>query len=94
VVALLFWTVWAVLTPAALLAVRRWPLDAKPVYRPLLAHAAFATALAAVHGTITLGVRSLVPYLRGGVGAQSLISRDRAGLLVRWRPQVPRLRRA
>jgi hypothetical protein len=33
-VVLVFWVAWAFLTPAVLLAIRRWPLDAKPISRP------------------------------------------------------------
>ena len=68
VVVLLFWAVWACLTPAVLTAVRRWPLDARPVWRPLLAHAATAVILAAAYNVIIVGVRSVVLYLRGGIG--------------------------
>src|SRR5216117_1182443 len=67
-VVLLFWAVWVILTPAVLMAVRRWPLDARPAYRPLLAHATAATLLATLHSAITLGLRSAAVYLRGGVG--------------------------
>lgn len=44
-----FWVVWAVLTPFVLLALRRWPLDARPLYRPLLAHVVVALVLASLH---------------------------------------------
>jgi two-component system, LytTR family, sensor kinase len=74
VVALLFWAVWALLTPLVLAAVRRWPLDAKPVYRPLLVHAAVATLLAAVHHAITIGVRSLARHLSTGVSVREALS--------------------
>jgi two-component system, LytTR family, sensor kinase len=68
-VALLFWVEWAFLTPAVLAAVRRWPLDAKPVYRPLLVHTVVGVILATVQSMLTPGLRSLALYLRGGVGA-------------------------
>ena len=71
VVVLLFWAVWACLTPAVLMAVRHWPLDARPLYRPILAHAAIAVALAAAHNLITLTVRSVALYLRGGIGVRA-----------------------
>jgi two-component system LytT family sensor kinase len=63
-----FWVVWAFLTPAALIAVRRWPLEAKPFGRPLLAHASVAGVLAVLHNVITLGADSLGPYLSGSSG--------------------------
>jgi len=47
-----FWIVWALLTPAVLFALRRWPLDARPMYRPLLAHVVVALFLAALHNLV------------------------------------------
>ena len=47
-----FWVVWAALTPFVLLALRRWPLDTRPLYRPLLAHVVIAVALAALHNVL------------------------------------------
>lgn len=47
-----FWVVWAVLTPAVLVALRRWPLDTRPLYRPLLAHVVIALALASLHNVL------------------------------------------
>jgi two-component system, LytTR family, sensor kinase len=58
-VVLVFWAVWGLLTPAVLWALRRWPLDAKPPYRPLLAHAAAGTTLAITQVLITFGVRAI-----------------------------------
>jgi len=84
VVALLFWAVWAVLTPAVLMAVHRWPLDAKPVYRPLLVHAAVGTVLATVQSIITLGLRSAALYLRGGVGALESLRRNASPAAFVW----------
>jgi two-component system LytT family sensor kinase len=78
-VVLVFWVVWAFLTPAVLAALRRWPLDAKPVYRPLLAHVVVATILAAVQAILTVALRSLVFYLSGGVSASEALRRN-AGL--------------
>jgi two-component system LytT family sensor kinase len=76
VVVLLFWAVWALLTPAVLIAVRRWPLDRRPFYRPLLVHTAVASALAAVHYTITLGLRSVATYFSGAVGFRSALRQN------------------
>jgi len=72
-VVLRFWFVWAFLTPAVLLAVRRWPLDAKPVYRPLIAHVAVATILSAVQATITLGLHSIAVYVQGPVSVSDAL---------------------
>jgi two-component system, LytTR family, sensor kinase len=55
-VVLRFWIVWALLTPFVLMAVRRWPLDAKPIYIPIIAHLSVAAALASLHSIIALSV--------------------------------------
>lgn len=47
-----FWVVWALLSPAVLVALRRWPLDARPLYRPLLVHTVVAVLLAALHNVV------------------------------------------
>jgi DMSO/TMAO reductase YedYZ heme-binding membrane subunit len=57
------WAVWALLTPLVLAAARRWPLDTKPVSRPLLVHAVLATTLAVVHNVIALGLQGLTRSL-------------------------------
>lgn len=57
-----FWVLWALLTPVALVALRRWPLDAKPIYRSVLAHTFVALVLAVVHNGIAVAIhRSLSP---------------------------------
>jgi LytS/YehU family sensor histidine kinase len=61
--------VWALLTPFVLKALRRWPLDAKPTYVPIVAHVSVAAVLASVHSVITL---SLYPIARGLFGTVSL----------------------
>jgi two-component system LytT family sensor kinase len=68
-VVLRFWVVWALLTPFVLKALRRWPLDAKPIYVPIVAHVSVAAVLASVHSVITL---SLYPIARGLFGTVSL----------------------
>ena len=79
-----FWLVWALLTPAVLVAVRRWPLDAKPIHRPLLAHALVSVVLAAVHNLITLGVQSLALYFRGGIGIEQAVARSAGPVAFVW----------
>lgn len=83
-VVLRFWAVWALLTPAVLWAARRWPLDAKPVYRPLLVHAAVAIILAVVQNLITLGLRAVPPYLRGAVGALEALKQSASPVAFVW----------
>ena len=75
-VVLLFWVVWAFLTPAVLKAVRRWPVDTKPVYRSIIVHAAVATILAIVQRIISIGLGSVILYLRGGVSVQEALRRN------------------
>ncbi len=67
-VALLFWGAWALLTPAVLVAVRRWPPDAKPISRSLLVHTAVAVILATVQYGVVITLRSLQLSLQHGVG--------------------------
>jgi len=75
-VVFLFWATWACLTPAVLAAVRRWPLDLKPAYRPALAHLVAATLLSALQSAITSGLRSSILYARGGVDIQDAVRRN------------------
>ena len=49
-----FWVVWALLTPVVLFALRRWPLDARPLSRPLVSHAVVAVVLASVHNVLLI----------------------------------------
>ena len=64
-VVLRFWVVWALLTPFVLKALRRWPLDAKPISVPIVAHVGVGAVLASVHSTISLSLelieRGLLP---------------------------------
>ena len=53
---LLFWFVWAALSPVVLAALKRWPLDAKPVYRPVLAHVLVAAVLAPLETIVAFGL--------------------------------------
>jgi len=60
-----FWVVWALLTPFVLKALRRWPLDARPAYVPIVAHVSLAAILAPVHSIITLSVYPIASRLFG-----------------------------
>jgi len=71
--ALLFWGLWAVLTPVILLATRRWPLDAQPVYRSILRHVAMSSAMAVIEPVLALGIRAFVLYLSGSVGSHEAL---------------------
>jgi hypothetical protein len=65
-VVLRFWIVWALLTPFLLMALRRWPLDAKPSYVPIVAHLGAAAVLASVHTLLALSVSRVgrVPFTK------------------------------
>lgn len=84
VLALLFWVVWAFLTPLVLAAVRRWPLDAKPVYRSILLHAGVSVVLSIGQTTLALGVRSLALYIEGAVDARQALTAIASPLTLGW----------
>lgn len=73
VVSLIFWGLWALLTPVVLWALRRWPLDTQPVYRPILLHATISIVMAVVQTALPLGVRSLALLLSGSVGSREAL---------------------
>src|SRR3954469_11754010 len=62
---MLYWVVWALLTPVVLSAVRRWPLDTRPVSRSLLKHALIAVPLSASQFALAIGLQSLVMLVIG-----------------------------
>jgi two-component system LytT family sensor kinase len=66
-VVLRFWVAWALLTPLVLKALRRWPLDTKPAYVPIVAHGSVAAGLASVHSVIMISVYPIVGRLFGNV---------------------------
>jgi signal transduction histidine kinase len=70
----LFWGVWAFLTPVVLAAVRRWPLDVKPISRSLVAHLLIAVVLATAQSLLTLGLQSLPGYVSGALGARGALA--------------------
>src|SRR5579864_5479921 len=73
IAALLFWGLWALLTPVVVLAVRRWPLDTKPIYRPILLHATISIVIAVFQTTLALGLRSFALYLSGSLGSHEVL---------------------
>jgi two-component system, LytTR family, sensor kinase len=79
-----FWVVWAFLAPAVHLAVRRWPLDSRPVYRPVIAHLVVSIGLAALHNVIVTGLRWLAAYLGDGAAAASSIIRNANPVAFVW----------
>lgn len=83
-VVLRFWVVWALLTPFVLKAVRRWPLDAKPVYVPIIAHIGVAAVLASVHTIITLSLRPIARGLFGTVGFSEALRQNASLVAFTW----------
>jgi hypothetical protein len=84
VLALLFWVVWAFLTPVVLAAVRRWPLDTKPIYRSIVLHAGISIVLSVVQTILALGLRSLALYLRGALGASQALAAIASPVTLGW----------
>lgn len=84
VVALIFWGLWALLTPVVLLAVQRWPLDTKPIYRPILLHAAISIVMAVLQTMIALGLRSFALYLSGSAGAHEALNAIASPTALAW----------
>lgn len=70
----LFWGVWAFLTPVVLAAVRRWPLDVKPISRSLVVHLLIAVVLATAQSVLTLGLQSLPGYVSGALSARGALA--------------------
>jgi two-component system LytT family sensor kinase len=68
-VVLRFWVAWALLAPFVLKALRRWPLDTRPMYVPIVAHVSVAAVLASAHSVITV---SVYPIARGLFSTWSL----------------------
>lgn len=84
VVSLIFWGLWALLTPVVLLALRRWPLDTKPVYRPILLHLAISIVMAIVQTMLPLGLRFFVLFLSGSVGSHDALKAIASPSALAW----------
>lgn len=84
VAALLFWGLWALLTPVVLWAVRRWPFDTKPIYRPIFLHATISIVMAVVQTMLALGVRSFALYLSGSVGSHEALKAIASPAALGW----------
>ncbi len=84
VTALLFWGLWALLTPAILSATRRWPLATRPSARPILLHASLSIVLAVIQTTLALGLRSFALYLSGSVGARAALNAIASPSALAW----------
>jgi len=65
VAAVFFWGLWALLTPVVLSALRRWPIDTAPIYRPILLHATISIVISVLQTMLALSARFLALYLSG-----------------------------
>jgi hypothetical protein len=83
-VVLRFWIVWALLTPVVLMAVRRWPLDAKPAYRPLIVHAGVGAALASAQTMMTFSLRPIALDLSGTMGFREALRQNASAAAFIW----------
>jgi two-component system, LytTR family, sensor kinase len=83
-VVLRFWVVWALLTPFVLKALGRWPLDAKPMYVPIVAHVSIAAVLASLHSVITLSVRPIARGLFGTVPLREALRQNANPVAFTW----------
>jgi len=83
-VALLFWGLWALLTPVVVLAARRWPLDTQPIYRPILLHAAISIVMAVVQTMLALGLRSFVLFLSGSAESRAALKAVASPTALAW----------
>jgi two-component system LytT family sensor kinase len=83
-VVLRFWIVWALLTPFVVKALRRWPLDAKPMYVPIVAHVSIAAVLASVHSVITLSLRPIARGLFGTVSVREALRQNANPVAFTW----------
>jgi signal transduction histidine kinase len=84
VAALIFWGLWALLTPVAVLAVRRWPLGTKPIYRPILLHGGVSIVMAIVQTMLALGIRSFTLYLSGSAGSHEALQAVTSPAVLAW----------
>jgi two-component system, LytTR family, sensor kinase len=84
VASLIFWGLWALLTPVVVLAVRRWPFDTTPTYRPILLHASISIVMAAVQTMLALGLRSFALYLSGSPGSHDALKAVASPSALAW----------
>jgi len=84
VAAMIFWGLWALLTPAVLLAVRRWPLDATPIYRPILVHISISIVMAVVQTILALGLRSFALYVSGSAASHEALKAIASPAALGW----------
>jgi two-component system, LytTR family, sensor kinase len=83
-VVLRFWVVWALLTPLVLIAVRRWPLDARPMSRPIIAHILVAALLASTQTVIAMSLRPIVLGLSGALSFREALRQNASLTAFTW----------
>ena len=84
VAGLIFWGLWALLTPVVVLAVHRWPLDTTPLYLAILAHAAISIVMAVVQTMLALGVRALALYASGSAASHEALNAITSPSALAW----------
>lgn len=82
--ALLFWGLWALLTPVVLVATHRWPLDTTPIYRPVLLHLGLSIVMAVVQTMLAFGLGSFALYLSGSAGAHEALKAATSPSALAW----------
>src|SRR5262245_14636628 len=83
-VVLRFWVVWALLTPVVLAAVRRWPLDARPIVRPIIVHGAVAAVLASVQTIIALSLFPIPFHLSAAMNLREAVRQHVSPVAFTW----------
>ncbi len=81
---LLYWLVWALLAPAIVAGVRRWPLDARPARRPVAAHVIMSLVVAPLQTLVAFGLHLAALVLTGAVapdGVFAWMARQRPALV-------------
>jgi signal transduction histidine kinase len=79
-----FWALWALLTPFVLRALRKWPLDAKPIYVPIAAHLSVAVVLASVQSAINLSLYPIARVLSGTVSMHQALRQTVSPVAFTW----------
>jgi len=68
---LLYWVIWALLSPALLHLARRWPLDAKPVRRSAVLHAVASLTITAIQTVVAFALHLVALIVVGQVPIQN-----------------------
>jgi signal transduction histidine kinase len=83
-VVLRFWILWALLTPFVSRALRQWPLDAKPIYVPIVAHFSVAVVLASVQSAINLSLYPIARMMSGTASVRAALRQVVSPVAFTW----------